>query len=300
MSSIQVVLEMEGQRLGMEVKSAQGGTVLLVTGILPDGAVAAWNHSNPIAQVCPGDHVVAINDIAGAGQMIEECKAGRKRLVLTIDCSKRTATSSLPSTAAGPPPKTVHAQLDMTTGLKMGIDMDYTSNSSFIIIKDVKRDGAVAQWNLSNPSQAVNAGDRIVSLNGVEGDAKAMINVGSMCFKEKSTITLKVECGQQHRQNLIVTPASAPSAKFEPYGPVELRGVKRPPPAEGNEVDQFIEKWALTRDAAGFLRAQNPAIQEKIMNGFYCEPGHKDHITKFFGFAKRLINANQPHAYLPR
>lgn len=278
-----MTLEMEGQRLGVEAEPALDGNALLVKNIQSGGAVAVWNLNNPPSKgVCPGDYVLSINDITGAAKMIEECKAGRKRLVLMVE---GVSKPDLPPPPPGPAHK-FQVNLDMAQGLKMGMDMDWKSDPRCIIIKDVKADGAVGYWNRGNPPHLnVAAGDRIVGVNRVEGDAKAMINEGTNCFKQRMQVVLKVESMRQ--PNLIVTPGTIPR---------NTQGIKRPAPLpEGaDEIDNFIAKWGLTPDTGGFIRQQKPPMQKEIMDGFYCEEGHRDPIGKFFSFARRIINANNP------
>lgn len=292
---IQVTIDMQGKRLGVEVEPAFDGNALLVKGIQPDGAVAFYNLSNPSKVVSPNDHILAINNVQGAAKMIGEVQAGRPWLVLTIEKGKEQENLLLlpgkdtySTMKSGAATNRIQVHLDMGLGLKLGLDMDWATDPRCIFIRDIKPDGAVAHWNKSNPpGMTVMAGDRIVGVNHVEGDAKAMINEGTTCFKAKARITLNVE--NNRPQNLIIPPgpAAAPPS----------RGFKRPAPEGGDEIDKFCAQWGLPKDAEGFLRQQKPPIQEEILNTFFAEEGHRDPITKFFSWSKRIINAGQPHSY---
>lgn len=69
----------EGVDLGVDVSAVDGGRSLLVEGLDPDGAIAAWNTQQGDGlpsdrSVRTGDRIVRINDIINdADKMIEEC-----------------------------------------------------------------------------------------------------------------------------------------------------------------------------------------------------------------------------------
>lgn len=249
---IVVTIELGGRPLGIEVEPAQEGSNLLVKDIKPGGAVAAWNLINPSTdQVLPGYHVISINGVKGADKMINECKAvaqgrsmvfqGAQKLVMVvkgvapphigmagvpgsthIQLQPHTQLA-LPSTStsigmAGMPSSThIQVRLDMSQGLKLGIDMDHASDPRSIIIKDVKPGGAVMNWNATNPpTQAVQAGDCIVGVNGITGDAKAMVNEGTKCFKEKRLLTLNVETKRQSNQLGLPSSMARPDPQWDP------------------------------------------------------------------------------------
>merc|ERR1712032_254171 len=56
---------------------------------------------------------------------------------------------------------------------RLGMDVDRSDNMTLLIV-DV-RDGLVKQWNVEHPDDAVQKGDRIVEVNGVYGNAHAML-----------------------------------------------------------------------------------------------------------------------------
>lgn len=70
-------------------------------------------------------------------------------------------------------------KLDMVTksGRKgLGIEVDWANGKS-LLIKSVKPDGAVPDWNKDHPpDETVMAEDHVISVNGKAGDPKAMLN----------------------------------------------------------------------------------------------------------------------------
>ena len=65
-----ITLEKRGARaLGFEVGLASG-VDLKVEAVLPDGLLAAWNASNPQAQVSVGDRIASCNGVEGDSRAI--------------------------------------------------------------------------------------------------------------------------------------------------------------------------------------------------------------------------------------
>eukprot|EP00435_Cladocopium_sp_Y103_P027712 s3001_g6.t2 len=56
---------------------------------------------------------------------------------------------------------------------RLGVDADW-SDGKTLYIKAILA-GAVHDWNKENPTKAVQPGDRVISVNGVTGDAQAMV-----------------------------------------------------------------------------------------------------------------------------
>jgi len=56
---------------------------------------------------------------------------------------------------------------------RLGVDADW-SDGKTLYIKAILA-GAVSDWNKENPTKAVQPGDRVISVNGVTGDAQAMV-----------------------------------------------------------------------------------------------------------------------------
>lgn len=275
-----MVLDMEGQRLGVEAEPASDGSHLYVKDIKPGGAVSNWNlQTPPESNVLIGDHVISINEVKGAEAMINECKAGRKQLVLVVEGVIRTNT---PETAGS----SFKILLDLSSGLKMGLDMDFRSDPRAIIVKNVMPDGAVGQWNKSNPPHlSVNIGDRIVAVNDISGDATKMVNEGSSCFKAKRNISMTLES-----RSIVVSPGEQNDA---------ARGTKRSAEEMGGGVDAvavFVQQTFNERMgemALNFMRQQTVENQQKIIDRYKLEASKysiMDPIGQFFAIARKILN----------
>lgn len=64
-------------------------------------------------------------------------------------------------------------RLPRAPGTKLGLSLD-GNDGNYLLVERVG-EGLVKQWNLANPTQALNPGDRIVSVNGVRGSPAVLI-----------------------------------------------------------------------------------------------------------------------------
>jgi hypothetical protein len=91
-------------------------------------------------------------------------------------------------------------------GLGLDVSCEEQSGSEFLLIEDVGP-GPVELWNLSHPGEImVQAGDRIFEVNGVSGDANAMLQA----VQASDTVELILECTPQN-VNREVSPVMPPS-----------------------------------------------------------------------------------------
>merc|ERR1719313_3115276 len=99
-------------------------------------------------------------------------------------------------------------------GLGLDVSCEEESGSEFLVIEDVGP-GPVELWNLSHPGDAmVHAGDRILEVNGVSGDANAMLQA----VQASDTVELILECPSQDvkREVSQVMPSSpTPTASWD-------------------------------------------------------------------------------------
>ncbi|CAJ1359111.1 unnamed protein product [Effrenium voratum] len=72
---------------------------------------------------------------------------------------------------------------------RLGVDADW-SDGKTLYIKAILA-GAVSDWNKENPTLAVQPGDRVISVNGVSGDAQAMVRE----IKDRSLLQLLFQKG---------------------------------------------------------------------------------------------------------
>mmetsp|Transcript_99343 Transcript_99343/g.289935 ORF Transcript_99343/g.289935 Transcript_99343/m.289935 type:complete len:144 (-) Transcript_99343:303-734(-) len=52
---------------------------------------------------------------------------------------------------------------------KLGLDTRASANDTLLKIEKVKHDGLIFEWNAANPDCIIQAGDRIIEVNGVTG-----------------------------------------------------------------------------------------------------------------------------------
>merc|ERR1719313_2081510 len=85
-------------------------------------------------------------------------------------------------------------------GLGLDVSCEEESGSEFLLIEDVGP-GPVELWNLSHPGEImVQAGDRILEVNGVSGDANAMLRAA----QSYDIVELTLDCslrGVQKEEN---------------------------------------------------------------------------------------------------
>lgn len=71
----------------------------------------------------------------------------------------------------------------------VGLDVDWGDMDKLRITKI--KEGLVLKWNQSNPSQVVQAGDVIMEINGIKGDAKMLLEA----VKNNSTLNMVIHRG---------------------------------------------------------------------------------------------------------
>lgn len=65
--------------------------------------------------------------------------------------------------------------LDLGTEKVLGVDVDYEDAAVLRVVK-IREDGFASKWNPENPTLCVKVGDCIVSINGVRGNSKSMLD----------------------------------------------------------------------------------------------------------------------------
>lgn len=58
------------------------------------------------------------------------------------------------------------------TDVGLGLEVDWADGKT-LLIKSIKAQGAVVTWNKAQPERPILPGDRVLSINGTSGDAKA-------------------------------------------------------------------------------------------------------------------------------
>mmetsp|Transcript_19242 Transcript_19242/g.43137 ORF Transcript_19242/g.43137 Transcript_19242/m.43137 type:complete len:328 (-) Transcript_19242:23-1006(-) len=162
-----VVDKQPGTNLGVTLNGMQDGTLMVIK-ILSGGLIQQWNEVNPNTVVQPGDYIVEVNDVRGSAQAVED--ACRQDGELVIKLERRVARA-----ADSPASKVDYiVDVDKITGQSLGIVIKIDGWGA-LIVTDIASEGLIAAWNSSrNSPRAVEVGDCIVSVNGVEGDAALM------------------------------------------------------------------------------------------------------------------------------
>mmetsp|Transcript_107860 Transcript_107860/g.287161 ORF Transcript_107860/g.287161 Transcript_107860/m.287161 type:complete len:137 (-) Transcript_107860:282-692(-) len=78
-----------------------------------------------------------------------------------------------------------------TGGSRLGVDVDLSDGVCLIV--DKINDGLVGEWNRSNPSNEIRKGDRVVSVNGVSGNAQELAEA----CKRDDILQLVIERGNE-------------------------------------------------------------------------------------------------------
>lgn len=151
--------------LGIDYKMR--GETIEVTRIT-GGLIGTWNRANPKHDVLQGDLIVAVNGMAGDAQAMLEVIRTQPVLDLSLVSyqGRRLATP--------PRPERFRARMarpESAGGL--GILVAAEDSGPFVEIEEV-RGGLFAAWNRTNPKKAFRPGDRIVGVNGISGDRKAI------------------------------------------------------------------------------------------------------------------------------
>lgn len=71
------------------------------------------------------------------------------------------------------PGRVLHVDLDRSRGTQLG--MKIRPAGTLLEVTKVKEEGLVAEWNEAHPESAVHAGDRILEINGISGNAESML-----------------------------------------------------------------------------------------------------------------------------
>lgn len=153
--------EMFGFRLASEFNSLYMSDV-----DVDDGLIAQWNKQNPDKQIWVGDRIIKVNSVRGSS------------IRLLREVNKFSfAKLELLRVTAGPlqqaePVQFYQIFLDRSQGKVFGADIVKGDNS--IIIKKING-GLFSQWNQANPKTIVYPGDRVISVNHIDGKANKLL-----------------------------------------------------------------------------------------------------------------------------
>lgn len=151
---------MAGEELGLYLNIAAGHS-LLVEGVNEDeGLVNRFNISNPDKRVKVGDRITDVNDINGNALLLLDEIRSQKRLAIKVVREFSEGFSVvIPHREAGE---------------ELGLYLDLEDGKSLLI--EGMNEGLLDRWNISNPEQRVKVGDRIMDINGINGNASLMLD----------------------------------------------------------------------------------------------------------------------------
>jgi len=146
--------------LGLELDSTDG-TCCYVTSVKASSLVDKHNKSAEESnQLLSGAYIVAYNGVSDKPQAIE---SEMKKAAPTAEFTLR-------------PMQMFRICIDRSTGDALGIDIPAKPVGNSVLVKEVKDQGFVANWNAANPDQEIKNGDRIIEVNGKKGKAKQLID----------------------------------------------------------------------------------------------------------------------------
>lgn len=184
-----VVLEREaGTSAGLEVrKHGWARPYVSVAAILPGELLSRWNEANPRTAVQLDDRVLSINGMSGnphkiVAELVKQCD----RMVLTIE---RPVLAPIK-----PSPDAAHQWnvfIEREAGTATGLDIKkHEWKQPYVSVAKIQPGELVSRWNAGNPNAAVQAGDRIVAVNGIGEDPHKIV---AELLKQSDTMVLLME-----------------------------------------------------------------------------------------------------------
>jgi hypothetical protein len=136
------------------------GTELIIIDV-KDGPGNDWNKDNPNLALMLFDRIVEVNGVKGTPEPLMKELTDAKAAELLI---RRPRVISI-------------ALSKGTDGRALGLGISSLDNSPLLIVHEVCVGGIVEEWNLAHPGQKVLRGDRVKSVNGIDGDSTAILDV---------------------------------------------------------------------------------------------------------------------------
>jgi hypothetical protein len=146
-----------GKPLGFELDPLDELTLQVVR-VRPDGLLSAYNGGvDKELQLTPNDCIVEVNGVKGnTDAMVEKLK---------VDSKLKLSVRRL---------KPFEVSLDQRLGSVRSC-LNRAANSRTVHIKEIAGQ-AVVDWNQANPELALRVHDRIIQINGLEDDGKALVD----------------------------------------------------------------------------------------------------------------------------
>lgn len=172
---------LELQETTNEVAGLTLASLLVVVHVEPESAFVRTKDGQH--GVCAGDVIVEVNGRRGTAKQI--------RQILEEEINYAACKGIKLIVRPRPPTFYVEIPCDDDSGKKLGmVAVVDKSNPDCVLVQALRSEGLVPDWNASHGSLQVCAGDLIIEVNGISGDAAAMcramqdLRIGSMvCFR---------------------------------------------------------------------------------------------------------------------
>lgn len=154
-----------GERFGFRL-SSEYNSLYLAEIDYNDGLLAKWNHQHPNRELHVGDRIIQVNGVHGSSlHLLEEANKfglANMKIMRVVDGPLQQAQPVMFYTIF----------LDRTNGRVFGADVVRADTS--LVLKRI-HGGLFGEWSKNNPETIVYPGDRIVSVNHIDGTGKKLL-----------------------------------------------------------------------------------------------------------------------------
>lgn len=160
----------KGEKVGFKLDTVGGSCAMVMD--VGAGAGATYNASvSPELRIRPGDLLMSVNGVSGD----------------TINMARAVAVKNTTLELGLRRPASYYAVIDKEgTSGDLGVTVDYLDDGISLLVTSVVP-GLISNWNESNPTKAVESGDRIVCVNGVKGLSAKLL----MTCSAETNLTMK-------------------------------------------------------------------------------------------------------------
>jgi len=165
-----IQLDKEQGKLGM-VTDIDDGAHLVITAVMENGHIQAWNDKHPEHErVTVGDRVLSVNGVQGEpAQLLKLLDTYRWLKVVIRRHSEFSIALVRPGTE------------------KLGIELRFREGGHTLLVRKVG-EGMLQEWNRLHPGLELKVGDRIVAVNGTRGEGSLL----NSKVKSKGSLILDV------------------------------------------------------------------------------------------------------------
>lgn len=153
--------------LGLHLDLADGALVQICDLLEGGGPIKEYNAgAAEELQIRPGDYLVGVNGIRGTPAQL---------LDLLRECLEPTLEVIRPHKWT--------VNVTRTPSLQVGLELNYSTEGRSLVVDKVLN-GAVKEWNSTNPEMAIQRRDRIVAVNGSAGSPTVLLRMIAACNGE--------------------------------------------------------------------------------------------------------------------